>query len=167
MADKNFVIEIRARNEGDEARADFDNENEAAEILEKRNKAKKTALKKVANYAYAEIRAQVQYDVGKYVNLTENYKASVLMSNIDSTAQKAMSIVGVTTASAQLGAMLGAGVGAGIGAAAGFLMGVASETMSLVRQYDQQNLSINMNETYAGYSRSRLGLIDNGRGTQN
>lgn len=164
MADREIQIIVRAREEGDEAQEKFDNEEDAAEIQIKRNKIKKNALKRMANFAYQEITAQVNYEVGKYVNLTESYKTEILMSNINSTAQKAMSLVGMTTTGAQIGAMFGAPV---VGAAIGAAMGIASETMSLIRQYDQQNLSINLGEKYAGYAGSRMGLIDNGRGTQN
>ena len=37
----------------------------------------------------------------------------------------------------------------------------------LMRQYASQNLSLSVNDIQTTYSQSRLGLIDNGRGTQN
>lgn len=170
--ERKIVIELKALNVAGDDEDDDSGEDEAA--AKKRKKAIKSALKKTLSYAYHEISAQVMYDFGNYTTLSENYKAAVLVDNVKTTVNKVKSLAETMISSAMLGAKIGAfwgPVGAGWGAVAGAVVSagswVASTGLDLRRQLQQQDISLLMNDKASGYSRSRLGLIDNGRGTYN
>lgn len=167
MADeRKIVIELRAYNSSED-----DNEeeggNEDEEASKKRSSNIKRAVKQVATFAYNQISTQVLYDVNKYVSLSENYKASIVVDNVKTTISKVKSLAASTIGTAMLGAKIGNGWGLAAGALIGISEGAISIGLDLYRQYTNQSLTLMTNDINAGYSLSRLGLIDNGRGTYN
>lgn len=169
--ERKIVIELKAIGADD----DEDGSDEEEESTSKARKATiKRAIKQVASFAYHEISTQMFYEVGKYTNLTEDYKTAVLIDNVQATIGKVKSLASSTLSSAMLGAKVGgllggagAGAGAVVGAVVGAGMSITTAALELRRQYDQQNLQLAMGDRTAAYARSRLGLIDNGRGTYN
>lgn len=163
--ERKIVIELKALNVAGDDEDDDSGEDEAA--AKKRKKVIKSALKKTLSYAYHEISAQVMYDFGNYTTLSENYKAAVLVDNVKTTVNKVKSLAETMISSAMLGAKIGGGIGAAAGAVLGGTSWGVSTGLDLRRQLQQQDISLLMNDKASGYSRSRLGLIDNGRGTYN
>lgn len=164
--ERKIVIELKAIGKDDDDDEDGEDEEEEA-VSKARKSAIKRAVKQALSFTYHEISAQVFYEVGKYTNLTEDYKTAVTVDNVQTTINKVKSLASTTLSTAMLGAKIGGGWGAAIGAVVGVAMNVTSTALELRRQYDQQNLELAMNDRTASYNRSRLGLIDNGRGTYN
>lgn len=164
--ERKIVIELKAIGKDDDDDDDGEDEEEEA-VSKARKSAIKRAVKQTLTFAYHEISAQVLYEVGKYTSLTEDYKTAVTVDNVQATINKVKSLASTTLSTAMLGAKIGGGWGAAIGAVAGAAMSITSTVLELKRQYEQQDLDLKMNDRTASYSRSRLGLIDNGRGTYN
>lgn len=173
MADeRKIIIELKAIG-GDDSDEE-EREEEEVSTVKARKKAIHQALKTVFHYAYNEITSEVFYEIGQYTSLSEDYKTQVLVSNIQTTVNKVKSLASSTISTAMLGAKIGGafgGAGGPIGAAIGLLVGagasVVSTGLELRRMYDQQNISLLVGDRNAIYAQSRIGLIDNGRGTQN
>lgn len=121
-------------------------------------------------YAYQQAKQIVKntalYQIGRYYNLTENYEAEQDLNNALSVLSHASS----GYASILGGAIIGAKAGP-YGALAGALIGTASWTTTTVfnawKAFDQQNMRLQTMNIQSAYQKVRLGLIDDGRGTQN
>lgn len=168
MADeRKIVIELKVLGSGDgESKETGEPENKEKELSSK-EKAKKSAIKQTVNWAFNEIESQVMYQVGLYCSLTDDYKTQLILNNVETTVNKVKGLASSAISGALIGAKIGVGPGAAIGAAIGVGMDIISEGLSIARQYDQQKLNLAMTDRQTQYMQSRLGLIDNGRGTQN
>lgn len=169
MADeRKIVIELKAVGGTGDGENEEENEESAIEKFDKtRKKAIASAVKQVAGATVREITAQVEYDFNKYCNLSDDYKSQLMLNNSMTTVNLVMSIGSSALSGAMLGAKIGGGWGAVIGAAVTTTIDIGSKIFSYARQYDQQNLQLELGDVAARYSGSRLGLVDNGRGTQN
>ena len=166
MADeRKIVIELKAVGSADDGEDEALKDDDKA--AKKRKKAIKSALKQVGEAVVHELVAEGLYQFGKYTSLSENYKYAVLADNIQATVGKAKGLLSAMKSGALLGMTIGGPGGAAIGALAEVGLYAWTESNSLRRQYDQQNIQLAMGDRTAAYARSRLGLIDNGRGTQN
>lgn len=164
--ERKIVIELKAINTSDDD--DEEGEDEEEESVSKaRKSAIKRAVKQAVAFTYREISSQLFYEIGKYTSLTEDYKTAIITENVKTTINKVKSLASSTLSTAMLGAKIGGGWGAAIGAVIGAGMSITSEAMNLRRQYDEQNMQLLLGDRTAAYARSRLGLIDNGRGTYN
>ena len=165
MADeRKIVIELTAVGTDDD---DDDAKNDEEKEAKKRQKKIKSVVKQLGAVAFREITTQALYDLEKYTSLSDDYKTSITVSNIKATVNKVMSLGKSTFAAAKLGFEIGGGQGAAIGAVIGAGVTITTEALSLIRQYETQSLNLRFADTEAKYARTRLGLIDNGRGTQN
>ena len=142
-------------------------EDDIEKINKTRKDAIKSAVKQTVGWTFNEIEAQVMYDIGKYASLTEDYKMQVLVSNAQETINRVKSLSSSIIGSAMLGAKIGGGGGALVGATIGLFTSGTSQILNMARSYDQQNISLSTANKQSQYAQSRLGLIDNGRGTQN
>lgn len=167
MADeRKIVIELKAIGSNDDGEDEALKDDDKA--AKKRKKAIKSALKQAGEVVVREILADGLYQFGKYTSLTEDYKSAVLLDNIQATVGKAKGLLSAMRGGALLGGTIGGGPGgAAIGAFIEAAIYVQSEYNSLRRQWDQQDIQLAMGDRTVAYARSRLGLIDNGRGTQN
>ena len=123
-----------------------------------------------ANYAMQQtkqiVKNGVMYHINRYYNLTENYKAEVMLDNtlsvINHISEAYTSILG--------GAVIGSKAGP-LGAVLGLVAGAGSWAVNTWFQaekaFDEQNKNLSTMRIQSGYQRFRLGLIDDGRGTQN
>lgn len=105
--------------------------------------------------------------IDRILNLRENYLAQNEYNNFKTGISKATNFLG-TTAS---GVMVGAQVGGVYGAIAGGVIGAVSwggnqitENRANLSSYYQEINTMNYN---TGFSRTRAGLVDGGRGTEN
>lgn len=112
------------------------------------------------------IRSSVMYALNRRYNLNEDYMAQQDMSNILTGIGKTASLGASIIAGAKLGSGIGA-YGALIGGTIGTFAWVGSEAVSVIQKFDQAYIQINENNYESSFQRTRLGLNDNGRGTQN
>ena len=106
-------------------------------------------------------------NLDRMLNLKENYLAQNEYNNFKVGISKATSFIG-TVAS---GAITGAQIGGGYGAVAGAVIGTAGwvgnqiiDNRANLSSYYQNLNTLNYN---TGFSRTRAGLVDGGRGTEN
>ena len=124
----------------------------------------------VVYYAYQQakqiVKATALYQLERYYNLTENYKAEQDLNNTLSVLER--SVEGYTSIIG--GAIIGAKAGPW-GALAGAVVGAASWATNTVfsawKAFDQQSIQLATMNIQSSYQKVRLGLIDDGRGTQN
>lgn len=173
MADeKRIVIELRAG-----AATDNDGEEEETSLTDMLRVAQhpikafekavfgKSAL---AYYTYNQMKSltinTAKYAIGRYFNLSENYKAE---QDLDNTLNVLSNISGAY-GSLIGGALVGAKVGHPlIGAAIGGGVWVTNTILNAQKTWDAQNLQLTATRMQSGFQKVRLGLIDDGRGTQN
>lgn len=107
------------------------------------------------------------YYVNRHLNLTEDYKAEQNLNN----ALSIISHVGEGFTTILSGAIVGAKAGGGLGAVAGAVVGAgafaANTTLNAIQAHDEEKIRISTMNIQANYQQVRLGLIDDGRGTQN
>lgn len=135
---------------------------------------KATLGKNVAFYeAYSQAKSLVKSSVlihaFKYYNLTENYQAEQDLNNTMSVLEHiggiAASIVGGAVTGAQVSG--GTPIGAAIGAAAGAITSVAGNIINGYKAWDSQNINLTTMNKQSAFQQTRLGLVDDGRGTMN
>ena len=125
----------------------------------------------MVNYMWQQTKALAKnaifYTVHKYYNLTENYKAEQDLNNtlslISHVGEAYTSVIGGAIA----GAKAGGGWGAAIGAVAGATFWAGNTVINAMKAWDQEGIQLNTMRIQSGYQKARLGLIDDGRGTQN
>lgn len=107
------------------------------------------------------------YFLNRYYNLSEDYKSEQNLRNTMSVLEH----IGQAWTSILGGAITGAKVGQGWGAAIGAVVGAtgwtANTLMSGYKAHDSETISLSTMNIQSGYQKVRLGLIDDGRGTQN
>lgn len=162
--DRRIVIELKAigEDEEDEEKKTSDEEKEA----KKRSNKIKSVTKQLIGQSFQMLETQVLYQLDKYVSLTDDYKTGVMIDNIKTTISKVKGLGGSVLSGVKVASTIGGGLGAGLGLA---VVGayVTSEGLNIARQHETQSLNLRLADKEAKYARTRLGLIDNGRGTQN
>lgn len=164
--DRKIVIELTAV--GSE---DIDDEEEQENDEEKDNKKRrkkiKSVVKQLVGTAIREVETQIVYQIEKYTSLSDDYKTQIMVDNVKTTISKVKSLAMSTFAAAKIGFEIGGGWGAAAGAAIGLGVNITTEALNLSRQYQTQSLNLYLADKEVKYARTHLGLIDNGRGTQN
>lgn len=106
------------------------------------------------------------YRIERYFNLTENYKAEQDMENtlnvISHEVEAWTSIIGGAIVGAKAGPW-----GALAGTAIGLVAWGTNTGFSAWKAWDQQNMQLQTMNIQSNFQKVRLGLIDDGRGTQN
>ena len=128
--------------------------------------AQRSALKQIGKFAVRQATTEALFEFERYTTLSENYKFEVMIGNAQTALKKTMALGSSIMSGLTTAVMIPGPAGAILGSliAAEF---VVTEVLSLSRQYRQQDLQLATDDRTASYARSRLGLIDNGRGTQN
>ena len=125
----------------------------------------------LANYVLGQTKElskkAITYFLGRYYNLTENYKAEQTIDNVMSCVNHVESILGTIGAGAIAGAQVGGGYGAIFGAALGVVFATTNTVIDTIKAFDQEDINLATMKIQSSYQKARLGLIDDGRGTQN
>lgn len=180
MADeRRIVIELRigegAAGESDDKAVDDGGENltkflkmaqHPIRALEKAVFGKTEWLYYTYQQAKSITKTTVLYGLERYYNLTENYKSEQMLRNTLNVLTNASDFGTSVLGGAIVGAA-GGPVGAMVGAVVGTISWTANATFNAWKAYDQQNISLKTMNVQSGYQKVRLGLIDDGRGTQN
>ena len=137
-------------------------------LLQKATLGKTEYAQYVLSKTKALAKNAILYNLNKYFNLAEDYKAEQTLNN----TLNVLSHIGEGFTSILGGAIAGAKTGAGVpGAVVGALTGatfwVADTALNTYKAFDQENISLSTMRIQAGYQKVRLGLVDDGRGTQN
>ena len=181
--DRRIIIELKVSgsSDGDSKKREKESNN-LVDFLQKAQNPLGTLEKSIineatlgktemVNYMWQQTKALAKnaifYTVHKYYNLTENYKAEQDLNNtlsvISHVGEAYTSILGGAIA----GAKAGGGWGAAIGAVAGATFWIGNTAIDAVKAWDQEGIQLNTMRIQSGYQKARLGLIDDGRGTQN
>lgn len=173
MADeRRIVIELRAG-----AAADDDGEEEETSLTDMLKvaqhpiKAFEQAVfgnHAIGYYIYSQTKSFVvstaKYSFGRYFNLSENYKAEQDLDNTLNVLSHLSNGYGSLIGGALVGAKVGHPL---IGAAIGGIAWTANTVLDAQKAWDAQNLQLTATRMQSGFQKVRLGLIDDGRGTQN
>lgn len=163
--ERKITIELKAigtdDSEDDGNGKDEDKKEKAAK------NALKSSLKQIGKFAVRQATTQMLFEFERYTTLSENYKFEVMIGNAQTALKKTMALGSSLINGAATGMIIGGPAGAAVGAFVGAAEFAVTESLSLWRQYRQQDLQLATDDRTASYARSRLGLIDNGRGTQN
>lgn len=175
MADeRRIVIELKLNNSGsndDEESKEDKNLTKILKFAQHPIKSSEEALlgKNIIFYSFYQqakqsIKSNGLYFINQYFNLTENYKAEQDLNNTLSYMSNGASFFGSILAGALVGNKAGNTVA---GAIVGAGMGVVNVVLNSYKAYDQQNIRLASMNIQSNYQKVRLGLIDDGRGTQN
>lgn len=177
MADeRRIVIELKL-SDGSDASSDEENkEDDLTDILQIaqhpiRALEKATLGKnKILYYAYQQskqiIKNAALYNLQLYFNLTENYKSEQDLQNTLSVISHVSEAWSLTLGGAIMGAKAGP-AGAVAGAAIGLTFSGINTVFNAFKEWNQQSIQLNTMNIQSSYQKVRLGLIDDGRGTQN
>lgn len=113
----------------------------------------------VANKVWSTLKAEAQYHAGKYLNMTENYKAEVTVQNAVSTIDDIMGIATASMAGFQMGGVAGMAVSA--------TAAVLSKTTSKLHRYEDAAKSIIENAYSNYFYGERAGFVVGKNGTEN
>ena len=158
--DRRIIIELKVSgsSDGDSKKREKESNN-LVDFLQKAQNPLGTLEKSIineatlgktemVNYMWQQTKALAKnaifYTVHKYYNLTENYKAEQDLNNTLSVISHAA-----------------------IGAVAGATFWIGNTAIDAVKAWDQEGIQLNTMRIQSGYQKARLGLIDDGRGTQN
>lgn len=174
MADeRKIVIELTANGSNGVHQKEDNQESDAGKDLKKFLKVAQHPIKALedatlgknvlAHYtlrqAWNLTKNSAMFYIGRGFNLSENYKGEQDLQNtinvLNQFTNGAQTIIG--------GAMMGGPVGAIIGAG----VWIGGQVLNAIKKYDaQERMLVTMN-IQSSFQQTRLGLIDNGRGTQN
>lgn len=132
---------------------------------QKKGLAQATSLR-LATTVASKALSNAEYGIRRYTSLNEDYMTSQLMSNVKDTIDRTKSgINSIASGASALSAFgpWGMLAGAAIGGAT-FLFDQHMEYQKRISSYYQQ---LNASNFQTEFSSSRLGLINNGRGTEN
>lgn len=101
----------------------------------------------------------ITYSLTRRLTLSEDYMAQNDMNNVITGINKVSSLFTAIFAGMKIGGSVGAGVG--------MVTYVALEGLNAYQRYDQAYIQVNEQNYETSFQRTRLGLNDNGRGTQN
>ena len=105
--------------------------------------------------------------VNRYFSLSENYMAENDFSNFKSTINGLGRITGSITTFASVGFSINGPTGAAVGAIAGAIAGTANEGMNAYQRTGSYYQSINATRYQTEFDRTRMGLTNEGKGTEN
>lgn len=111
------------------------------------------------HYAFNAAKSGVMYALNRNFSLKEDYQSEVALNNTFAFIGK------LSSAGSAIGA--GAMIGGPFGAAVAAVGWVGNEIVSAFQKYDQQQISLNEMNYQSTFQRTRMGLIDGGRGTEN
>jgi hypothetical protein len=144
-------------------------------VLESADKASVT-LGAVGSYAaistakniYSIVRAEIDYNVQRQFQLTDNYVMQREIDVIKGSIQKGLSFGGAIASGAVAGAKFGP-IGVAIGATIGTAVAVIKHNQAVVHNRDQAQIQLAQATFSAAYSRSRMGFVltDMGKNTYN
>lgn len=134
--------------------------------LEQATLGKNVLVYRLYESAKQTIKSTALYSAQKYFNLTENYKAQMDLNNTLSVIEHISNIGTSILGGAIAGAKFGPG-GAFAGAVAGTITAGVNVAINAAKAWDQQNLSLTQMNMQSAFQRTRLGLVDDGRGTLN
>lgn len=126
---------------------------------EKQILAKNIIVNKAIDDASSLIINGVRYAMSRRYTLSEDYIAQQEMSNTNILIDKIGSLGQAIIA--------GASIGGPIGAIVAGITWTATQSMEIAQRFDQAYLQVNEQNYESSFQRTRLGLNDNGRGTQN
>lgn len=113
----------------------------------------------VATQAISDIKQIGLYHLDKNINLSENYMLKTDLSNAQNVYEKTKSF----GSSVLRGSFIGGAVGAIIGA----VQWGVSNTIQVLQTQDKINMEISAIKHQDRFNQARLGLVDNGRRTEN
>lgn len=108
----------------------------------------------------------VDYSITRNFSLKEDYISQQTYSNVKSVVNHVTSIGKSILAGAAIGSKAGP-IGAAIGAAAAVEYAIVTTAIGEFQRYDQAYIQLNESNYESTFQKTRLGLIDNGRGTLN
>lgn len=133
------------------------------ELNPKKTKKKKTGaeiwLNMVAQRALSIFTSTVESSANRYFYMKEDYLGEQIYRNVKSNISKASGAI-ITIAA-------GAKIGGGVGAAIATVGVVANESLSVFNKYATLENQMNTLNYGMEFSRTRAGLVDNGKGTEN
>lgn len=133
------------------------------ELNPKENKTQKSAaqiwLNMVAQRAFSLFTSTLESSANRYFYMKEDYLGEQVYRNVKSNISKMSGAVQTIVA--------GAKIGGGVGAAIATVGVVANEGLSVFNKYASLENQMNTLNYGMEFSRTRAGLIDNGRGTEN
>lgn len=137
--------------------------------LEKATFGKNLLLYRAWQQGKALAKNSILYTAGRYFNLTENYKAEQDLENtfsvLENVTNLGTSIIGGAIAGAKMSG--GNPYVAVAGAAVGATMWGFNVALNSIKAWESQNIQIATMNIESSFQKVRLGLVDNGRGTQN
>lgn len=175
MADtRRIVIELNAYGEnefgGGTGQTKSDGSSDLQKMLHPIKSIENQILGKsiFVNQAYQQAKGIIKnvatYQIYRNFTLKEDYLGEQDFKNTMTSINKAISFGSAVVSGAVVGSMAGLpAVGALIGAT-GYLI---NETVNYGKRMDSANLSLNSSVIQTNFGRTRAGLIDGGKGTQN
>lgn len=170
MAAKEIVIKIYSSEEGSKEPSSTPEKNPSEPSVDAKPMAKKAATAAAAAYitknAIQVVKTAMSASYGRYLDLSEDYKAQVGQENLKAHINEIASIGSSIASGAYLGMKFGP-VGAILGAVAGAVVGVTKAVFSRQITMSNQAKAIH-EEAYSLYfNTSRAGMINYSRGTEN
>lgn len=154
---KKITIEIIGK--GSEKDGEKDGEKKQKSGKKNKKSDGQIWLSMVAQRAKEIVISTIETDASRYFYMKEDYLGETLYRNIKNNVGKAIGAASTIAA----GAKVGGGVGAAIAA-----VGVAvNEGFSIYNKYATLENQMNTLNYGMEFSRTRAGLVDNGRGTEN
>ena len=167
--EKRIIVEIKVTNEGSGEQNQPGSPNDTNQKNKKKTKEEKATAYAIesAKRVGGAIINSAELSLNRYFSMSENYMAEVDYQNTLNVIQKASSL-GMTVIS---GAKVGAAAGGVIGAAVGTILSAAVWTGNEYTAYRQKMSNYYQNLNAANYQtefdKTRLGLINEGKGTEN
>lgn len=129
--------------------------------------AKTMMIIKVVNEVSSQVKRMATSTGNRYFNLTEDYMAENQMNLIDAYVGRAKTLASDLYSGAKIGAMVGGPIGAVVGLIGGIITYEADKAITIRQRESQWYSQLNATNAQTGWQQARLGLIDNGRGTEN
>lgn len=105
--------------------------------------------------------------ISRYFSLSEDYISESTYKNIISSMNKGKNLALTAVSGAVIGSKVGGVIGGGVGATIAVVGWVGSELIQNQASLSSYYQSINATNMQTQFSRTRAGLVDNGRGTEN
>lgn len=112
------------------------------------------------------VKASANFAWSRYTTLQEDYLGQQFMSNVETTIGKVSGGINSISQGALTGSVFGTG-GAIVGAALGALSYAGNQYIQYQQRMSGYYRNLNASNYEAEFSQTKLGLIDNGRGTEN
>ena len=164
---RKIIIEIRDSNTTQNSSAKNNNEykkNKKNSLKLAKEEIKKEELKNILvnqayNQAKALIKQSVQSSLNRYYNMKENYMLENDIQQFQNIANKTGNFITTVAAGASIGGPVGATIAAG--------SWVINETIGTANKWADVYAQINADNYNKTFTKKRIGLVDNGRGTEN